>query len=1428
MPTLEAQQAFQEAFGVRIPKGPVSSSVPQKPPVPRLSDAVRDKFGGISPATAAKLDQIQDTKDPLKRVGLQAKLSAKVALDIGKQAYDFGADVVRATPRLAAKLPLKFASSVKDALGGTAETDAGYTPSNAFAKFILGSDKITDIKQDIQAAPNFGDDLLKQELERLGVSPESALGKAQRFGLAVPLSVAGAIVTASDAEPLGVGGAGKKAAKTAIKKAGKEAVQSTAKPAVKAAVKELPEEVGTFVNKLGVAIHPDDAKIMEAYIDNVRLKGPANPELSLDAKRIAEGYGMRMPKTEAGLANEFDDVLSRMRTQAKFDMAQMSYAKGGMSAAPSKAPSRAYGAVAGFTPETDEDGNVTGIGYDPKMGLVGVAGMSAAQSGPGKQLIGELTQKFGKLWGGSRPSVAAKMDELVARYGKEAVDTVGMDSLAAAAKNGDINGAEEMLASVVGEAYAKKAAAREAASSLRFPDEAAEAAYQDFRRLAARNPAYLDMDASGAVASLSKSDPAAEARLFGHAAGGGGAGPTNDDVLEMYKDRFRREAEVLPLSRAALPKLPDGPMSKAIPDAPEGFDPEAYVKEMVAKREAARMGAKDSIMSRASTGLKQLKADLVDSNAPIEDLLASIQKEGKMSVLPKADISNQIDRAYKAPTLAGQFLKDNGLEDVIRNVDDLDGFEQYLVARQALDVASNGIETGRDLAKDKALVAAFGPRFEAEAEAVKEYSGKLLDYAVDSGLVGKETAAKLRAEYPNYVPINRIFAEGEDVSKAVPGSSAVASLSKQTVVRGLKGSAREIESPLASFASKTADAFIQGERNKAARLLAGYEQIGFPVRELKAGEKAAERTTFSFLDNGVKRTFVTTPEIASAAHNWDQQQLGFIGKVLAVPVRVFKVGTTGLNPSFVVSNLFRDQLTAAANDNKSLAANIPKYVMDFFSGSLEAVKKGGLYDKAVRAAATGKAADLARGQAIKTVGAIRSNRSALSKAAYMVRNPSELLRAAEDVVGVTEEATRLQQFKGTLDKLIKEGRTLEDATILAAKAARENTTNFSRRGNYGRVLSATIPYINAAIQGKRTFLRVLAQDPKRAAARIAVSAGVPVLSVTAWNLSSPERRAAYEDIPDWEKQAHIIILPPSPTKDDKGNYTNVVKLPIPQEVSSVINPLRKLYEKTEGLDGPGFRDLAQSVLGIVSPIDVDTENPERILSNITPQVLKPALEVYANKDFYTGSKIVRSKMEGIPAAEQYDQGTSEIAKAAGRTLGVSPMKVDHLIKGYFGGLGRIVSGRESVGESFQRRFVSAYGGAQEEGQWDSLNKALEQENLDTYRRGQKAESEAARLSRLPKEEANRQFNEIGRSDPAMGKLILKKIRESNAGIDAFDRTVKSLNIGNRAEFILSEVDKRFDTAEEKNAYIQELIKKDIITEGVMAEMRKIRQAQMAQ
>lgn len=60
--------------------------------------------------------------------------------------------------------------------------------------------------------------------------------------------------------------------------------------------------------------NPEDMQIMRDFIDNVRLKGPVNHELELDATRIAEGYGMKMPKNTSGLANEFDKHLANIHT----------------------------------------------------------------------------------------------------------------------------------------------------------------------------------------------------------------------------------------------------------------------------------------------------------------------------------------------------------------------------------------------------------------------------------------------------------------------------------------------------------------------------------------------------------------------------------------------------------------------------------------------------------------------------------------------------------------------------------------------------------------------------------------------------------------------------------------------------------------------------------------------------------------------------------------------------------------------------------------------------------------------------------------------------------------------------------------------------------------------------------------------------------
>jgi hypothetical protein len=70
--------------------------------------------------------------------------------------------------------------------------------------------------------------------------------------------------------------------------------------------------------------------------------------------------------------------------------------------------------------------------------------------------------------------------------------------------------------------------------------------------------------------------------------------------------------------------------------------------------------------------------------------------------------------------------------------------------------------------------------------------------------------------------------------------------------------------------------------------------------------------------------------------------------------------------------------------------------------------------------------------------------------------------------------------------------------------------------------------------------------------------------------------------------------------------------------------------------------------------------------NVVPQVIKPTLEVAVNHDFFTGRPIVGQGVEQLETSKQYSVNTSELAKAIGNTGLISPMNVDHLLKGYFG------------------------------------------------------------------------------------------------------------------------------------------------------------------
>lgn len=872
-----------------------------------------------------------------------------------------------------------------------------------------------------------------------------------------------------------------------------------------------------------------------------------------------------------------------------------------------------------------------------------------------------------------------------------------------------------------------------------------------------------------------------------------------------------------------------------------GFDPKLYVGEQVAKREAARPKGKGRDLNSFAMTLKKT---LVDSNAPIEDAIAQSMRANKFSVLPQGDVTNQIDRVLRAPMLAGQFVKDNGFDKIIKNVPDILEFEQYLIAKQARAIDARGFKTGRDLVKDSKLVASLAPKYEQFAKQTTQYSQKLLDYLVSTKLIDADFAKELKQIYPDYIPMNRVLTEVSSAADDLGKTQGIANMPKQTIIQKLKGSELEVESPLESLLVKTYDAFVQGEKNMAAKMITdfsktpGGEIIAQPLKRIGKNQFEKAPHTISYVDGGVKKTFKVTEDIERAAKRMGVQQLNILGQVLAFPVRVAKLGITGLNVAFGGANLVRDQVFAAINSNNAMASANP---LVFLRAIFEAVGHKSLYQDMVRQAGAGTSFDIARNQPKLTVDMIRAQAKATTNAKFLVTHPSQLFRAVEDIFARPEELTRVQQFIGAKNTLMKSGVDRQTAEILAGKAARENSINFLRKGEWGTVLNSTFLYLNAGIQGSRTVLRSAKTKPVETAVKIATMMLMPTAMATFWNMSDPTRREAYLDILEFEKENNLIIVPPNPVKDEETGQWNVIKIPTPPGLNNLNTLLRRNLETIYGNDPMSFQDAAAKLIGTVSPVEPTKGS---IFSTLTPQIIRPAVEAFANINFFTGIPQVPQNMQDLSAELQVKDHTSGTAVKIGNLLNYSPIKVENLIKGYGGGVAsqvlnltdRALAGlniidKNQIGgrglvEDITRRFSKVYGGASDDEAVEELQGIIQNQSDERWRLGQEAELLYNELKLMSKDEANRRVKLLKKERRDLFEK-LESVRDGEErGLDYQERLMLRLGVenGERAKFILNLLDRQ-ETKEEKNNLYKELKQKRIISEKVNKQMRKIQRTQ---
>lgn len=248
-----------------------------------------------------------------------------------------------------------------------------------------------------------------------------------------------------------------------------------------------------------------------------------------------------------------------------------------------------------------------------------------------------------------------------------------------------------------------------------------------------------------------------------------------------------------------------------------------------------------------------------------------------------------------------------------------------------------------------------------------------------------------------------------------------------------------------------------------------------------------------------------------------------------------------------------------------------------------------------------------------------------------------------------EHGPRLAEFRSAKNKGYSDGNALFEAA---------DVIDYADAGTAIRKLNPYVPFLNPAIRGNTRFLQSL-KDPKtwgKGAAYITV----PTVANYAMRFApttNDTQREKLRNLKDYEK--NLFWHFPVPNTD------RLVAVPKGIFVAQVFaNPVERaldyIYDETLKTAPELAKDTMKDMLNVLIP-------PMGVVG------LTSLLEWQANHDFFTGMPIEDREMQAkMDKTERYNSFTSELAKNIGKGTGQSPAKIDHLIKGLTGGVGRDV------------------------------------------------------------------------------------------------------------------------------------------------------------
>ena len=591
----------------------------------------------------------------------------------------------------------------------------------------------------------------------------------------------------------------------------------------------------------------------------------------------------------------------------------------------------------------------------------------------------------------------------------------------------------------------------------------------------------------------------------------------------------------------------------------------------------------------------------------------------------------------------------------------------------------------------------------------------VLDLSVKSGAVSKENAQLWKDQF--YVPFYRVF--DEDSSKRI-GPNTIDGLVGQDAYKRLRGSDRGLADLMQNTMMNYHHLIDVSLKNMAATQsvsdlmkINGAVKLGkFPInneamREYFENLEGADQQMASLVqpDNGQtiyirengERVYyrISDPFVLEALMGINSvNKDNLLYKELRRSKRWFTYAVTA-DPDFKIANLLRDTIgsIAVAPTGYNPLSNVAR-------GWKGTQKDSKTYSKLVagggafifgHVSGTDPTSEGARRlieQGVKKEFIIDSP----EKMGFLERMVKGSFSIARGAWGKYEDfGTRLENVNraALYDKLRKEGKSHLEASFEA-----RDLMDFSNTGSWGMIqyLSQWSPFLNARLQG----MYKLGRGAVSPAQRVQFATTVFVYTMASLGLYLTHKDdEEFKEREEWDRDTYHWFKVPG--------FDTAVRIPKAFEVGTITTMVERMAEQMIDEEATGKLFRERMLFALTNTLAMD----------VRPQMLRPIIDIYSNKNPFTGRDIESKKMEGLNIEEKRNAYTSETATLLSRmnadTIGwdavnLSPVQIEYAVQGFGAWIGasvfaatdsiiRMAEGKEAPGEGLKSIPVIGIGAA---------------------------------------------------------------------------------------------------------------------------------------